>query len=208
MKRPELLLVAGPNGSGKTTVTKRLRQDRWSDDVEYLNPDEVAKDRFGDWNSPQAVVAAANWVTARREELLSQRKGIALETVLSTSEKIEFVRRAHAAGYFVRVFFVGTTTPTINAARIAARVMGGGHTVPIEKVVSRYAKSLSHLPIAIALAARVYLFDNSIDGDDARLCVRTTDGKIRKIYLDLPDWVANAIAGFERHTDFVDLRAA
>ena len=71
MKRPELLLVAGPNGSGKTTVTKRLRQDRWSDDVEYLNPDEVAKDRFGDWNSPQAVVAAANWVTARRDPLQS-----------------------------------------------------------------------------------------------------------------------------------------
>jgi predicted ABC-type ATPase len=53
---PVLLVIAGPNGSGKTTVTVRLRQDRWSEDVEYLNPDDIARDRFGDWNSPEAVM--------------------------------------------------------------------------------------------------------------------------------------------------------
>jgi predicted ABC-type ATPase len=45
--KPVLLVIAGPNGSGKTTVTVRLRADRWSEDVEYLNPDDVARDRFG-----------------------------------------------------------------------------------------------------------------------------------------------------------------
>ena len=50
--KPVLLVIAGPNGSGKTTVTGRLRRDHWSDGVEYLNPDEVALERFGDWNSP------------------------------------------------------------------------------------------------------------------------------------------------------------
>ncbi len=69
--KPVLLVVAGPNGSGKTTVTVRLRAERWSEGVEYLNPDEVARDRFGDWNSPEAVLSAAQWTADRREKLLS-----------------------------------------------------------------------------------------------------------------------------------------
>jgi predicted ABC-type ATPase len=48
--RPALLVIAGPNGSGKTTITARLRQEQWSHGVEYLNADDVARDRFGDWN--------------------------------------------------------------------------------------------------------------------------------------------------------------
>jgi hypothetical protein len=28
-------------------------------DVEYLNPDDIARDRFGDWNSPEASLKAA-----------------------------------------------------------------------------------------------------------------------------------------------------
>jgi predicted ABC-type ATPase len=70
-------MIAGPNGAGKTTVTVRLREERWSDGVEYLNPDDIARDRFGDWNSPDAVLNAARWTESRREELLSQRRGIA-----------------------------------------------------------------------------------------------------------------------------------
>jgi predicted ABC-type ATPase len=85
--RPVLFVVAGPNGSGKTTVTERLRAERWSEGVEYLNPDEVARDRFGDWNSREAVLDAARWTDARREELLASGQGIAFETVLSIEGK-------------------------------------------------------------------------------------------------------------------------
>ena len=61
---PVLLVVAGPNGAGKTTVADRLRRDHWSEGVEYFNPDEVARDRFGSWHAPAAVIAAANWTAA------------------------------------------------------------------------------------------------------------------------------------------------
>jgi predicted ABC-type ATPase len=53
-----LLVIAGPNGAGKTTVTARLRADHWSEGVEYINPDDIAQERFGDWNSPDAVLRA------------------------------------------------------------------------------------------------------------------------------------------------------
>jgi predicted ABC-type ATPase len=205
---PVLLVIAGPNGAGKTTVTARLREERWSEGVEYLNPDEVARDRFGDWNSPESVLAAARWTDARREELLAGCRGIAFETVLSTTAKLEFLASAKAKGYFVRVFFIGTSDPRINAARVAGRVMAGGHTVPIEKIVSRYARSTSNLSVAIRLADRVYVYDNSLDGVGARLCLRTQDGLLRKVYGDLPEWIESVARTLSRHPEFVDARAA
>jgi predicted ABC-type ATPase len=204
---PVLLVIAGPNGAGKTTVTVKLRAEKWSDEVEYLNPDDIARDRFGDWNSPQASLDAARWTSERRERLLAARAGIAFETVFSANDKLDFVARAKAAGYFVRVFFVGTSDPRINAARVANRVIQGGHTVPIDKIVSRYAKSLANLAPAIRIADRVYIYDNSIEDVEARLCARTSDGALRKIYGPLPAWVAATIDSLPRHPDFTDVRA-
>lgn len=116
LESPVLLVIAGPNGAGKTTVTEQLRRDRWSEGVEYINPDEIARDRFGDWNSPIAVAEAARWASHGRGELLATGAGMAFETVFSAPDKLEFVARARRLGYFVRVFFVGTQSPTINAA--------------------------------------------------------------------------------------------
>ncbi len=204
--RPTLLVIAGPNGSGKTTVTVRLRADHWSDGVEYLNPDDIAQDRFGDWNAPDAVLQAARWTSQRRDELLAARRGVAFETVFSAPDKLDFLERARSAGYFVRVFFIGTSDPRINAARVADRVIRGGHTVPIDKIVHRYERSLANLPQAIELAHRVYIFDNSIDGVDARLCCRTKDGQLRKVYGPLPAWVEVVVGALPRHAEFTDLR--
>jgi predicted ABC-type ATPase len=205
---PVLLVIAGPNGAGKTTVTTRLRNERWSEGVEYLNPDEVARDRFGDWNSPTAVRQAADWTDRRREELLALRQGIAFETVFSTDAKVDFLLRAKAVGYFVRVFFIGTEDPRINAARVANRVIGGGHTVPIEKIVSRFERSMANLAPAIAVSDRTYIYDNSVDDVEAALCARTQAGELRKVYRSLPGWVADAVAALPRHAEFVDLSAA
>lgn len=177
---PVLLVIAGPNGSGKTTVTARLRATHWSRGVEYLNPDEIARDKFGDWNSPEAVRKAAAWTEARREELLQSQAGLAFETVFSTDGKVDFVKRVKDAGYFVRVFFIGTSDPKINAARVAARVMEGGHTVPIEKIISRYGRSMANLSSAIRLADRVYIFDNSVDGVEAAMCARRKTPSLEK----------------------------
>jgi predicted ABC-type ATPase len=186
-------MIAGPNGSGKTTVTVSLRRDQWSEGVEYINPDDIAKEKFGDWNSRDAILSAANWAQNRREELLAQRAGIAFETVFSAPDKI-------------RVFFVSTSDPRINASRVMQRVMDGGHTVPLEKIVSRYDKSMINLAAAIEIADRVYLYDNSIENAEANLCARVSDGMIRKIYGELPFWVEKAITRLTKHPKFEDAR--
>ncbi len=204
--QPVLIVVAGPNGSGKTTLTARLKQDHWSEGVEYLNPDDIARDRFGNWNSPEAVLAAARWTENRREQLVRDGAGIAFETVLSAPDKLQFLQRARAAGYFVRAFFVGTSNPAINAARVAARLMEGGHQVPIEKIVARYSRSLANLSVLSRIAQRTYVYDNSVDGEDARLCARFQDGLLRKLYADPPAWVMETCGHAARHSQFEDLR--
>lgn len=195
---PVLIVIAGPNGSGKTTVTARLKEDGWSEGVEYLNPDDIARDRFGDWNSAEASRQAAEWTSARREALLAARASIAFETVFSAPDKLDFVRRAVTAGYFVRVFFIGTSDPRINAARVADRVLAGGHQVPVDKIVARYERSMANLAAVVLVAQRVYLVDNSVDGSPARVCARTCDGTLLKVYLPVPVWVATALDGVPR----------
>jgi predicted ABC-type ATPase len=125
---------------------------------------------------------AAIWVSERRDALLAARAGIAFETVFSTQEKLQFLERAKNAGYCLRVFFVGSRDPRINASRVAGRMLQGRHAVPLEKILSRYEKSMRNLKPACALAGRVYLYDNSEEDREARLCARLHNGQVRKVY--------------------------
>lgn len=56
---PTLCIVAGPNGSGKTTTTTELLKYEWAENIVYINPDNIAQEQFGDWNSPKAILQAA-----------------------------------------------------------------------------------------------------------------------------------------------------
>lgn len=157
-KKPEMIIIAGPNGSGKTSVTKRFLHHEWAAGTLYINPDEIANDVFGDWNSHDSILKAANYSSELREKCLKERKSFVFETVMSADDKIDFIIRAKQAGFFIRLFFISTSHPTINAARIAARVMKGGHDVPITKIVSRYYKSIENCKMVSSIVDRLYVY--------------------------------------------------
>ena len=187
--KPVLIVIAGPNGSGKTTITTKILHHQWMEDAVYINPDQIAKDKFGDWNSVEAVMQSVKYCEALREECLAERKSLIFETVLSANDKLDYIRRAKDAGFFIRIFFVSTNHPTINAARIAHRVMEGGHDVPISKIISRYFKSILNCRRISRLADRTYIYDNSVDGQEAQLLFRFVDGKLFKQYVkEIPEW--------------------
>jgi len=140
-KRPTLCVVAGPNGSGKTTTTVQLLNNEWAIDSLYINPDNIAQELFGDWNSPEAVVKAAEHATKLRYECLEQKRDFVFETVFSSAEKLEFLQKAKEAGFFIRLFYVCTSAPAINVARITQRYLNGGHEVPISLPGDRYLAS-------------------------------------------------------------------
>ena len=188
-RKPTLCIVAGPNGSGKTTTTVQLLNNEWAADSIYINPDNIAQDTFGDWNSPEAVLKAAEEATRLRYDCLENGCDFVFETVFSSSEKLEFLRKVKDAGYFIGLFYVCTSDPAINVARITQRYMNGGHEVPISKIISRYYKSLLNAAKAISFVDRAYIYDNSVDNQLPSLLYRTTDGQLFKQYTnDIPQW--------------------
>lgn len=190
MKKPLLIIIAGPNGSGKTTITSRVVHHEWAETCEYINPDDIAQNKFGSWNDQNSILKAAQYSDERREWLIANHKDLIFETVLSSPGKVEFVKRAIAQGYFVRIFYISTLHPSINASRVARRVLKGGHDVPITKIVSRYNKSLQNIATLLPLVDRVYFYDNSVDDVEACLLLRTSNGKIQKQYVNtLPEWL-------------------
>lgn len=189
LKRPTLCIVAGPNGSGKTTTTIQLLANEWAEDSQYINPDNIAQETFGDWNSQDAVLKAAQLATQKRYECLEKKENFVFETVFSSSEKLDFVRKAKEAGFFIRFFFVCTNNPSINAQRVAKRFMEGGHEVPISKIISRYYKSIENAAEAINLVDRAYIYDNSVEDELPQLLYRTSEGQVIKQYTsNIPDW--------------------
>lgn len=189
MRKPVLIVIGGPNGSGKTSTTRLVIKHEWAEQCVYINPDEIAQNKFGDWNDPQAVRQAVEYCEEWREQLLKDHKDFIFETVLSSDGKVDFLKRAKEEGYFIRIFFICTQNPTINAARIAKRVMEGGHDVPIQKIISRYEKALVNAIRVARFVDRAYFYDNSIDNQNAQLLFRTTDGRFTKQYVSkLPEW--------------------
>jgi predicted ABC-type ATPase len=196
-EKPRLIVVAGPNGAGKTAITEQLLRHEWMGGCEYINPDFIAHEEFGDWNDPEIVLKAARLATERRERCLVERRSLAFETVLSMPDKVEFICRARAKGFFVRLFFVGTDDPSINAKRVAMRVMQGGHDVPISKIIKRHSRSLASCALAARVSDRAYVYDNSVEEVLARLLFRTVDGYLEKTYGDLNPWAREILNQIE-----------
>ena len=96
-----------------------------------------------------------------RHKLMECSKFFTFETVMSFTDKVEFLRKAQSRGYRTYLYYVATEDPTINISRVRYRVKMGGHSVPENKIVSRYQRSLDLLIEAIQFTNRAYIFDNS-----------------------------------------------
>ena len=44
MKKPVLIIIAGPNESGKTSITSKILQHEWVESCLYINPDNIANE--------------------------------------------------------------------------------------------------------------------------------------------------------------------
>ena len=89
--KPVLIVIAGPNGSGKTSVTSKLLHHEWMEDAIYINPDIVAQEKYGDWNSPETIMKSVKYCEELREKCLRDKQSLIFETVLSVEDKVDYI---------------------------------------------------------------------------------------------------------------------
>ena len=129
-----------------------------------------------------------------RHQLLKSKISFTFETVMSSPDKVEFLKRAQESGYRTYLYFIATQDPFINISRVENRVKLGGHSVPKEKILSRYYRSLELLSEAIKYSNRAYIFDNS--SQEKSWLAEVTDGKkfeYRSKFV--PEWLNKYLLG-------------
>ena len=149
-KKPEVVVFAGPNGSGKSTFTELLKPP-----IDYINADEIKK------NLKCTDLEAAQLAERQREEHLEQMSEFCFETVLSTERNIKLLQKARQRGYFIRCYYILTADPMINVLRVKSRVEAGGHSVPEDKIVTRYDRALNLVKELVKLCDICHIYDNS-----------------------------------------------
>jgi predicted ABC-type ATPase len=129
-----------------------------------------------------------------RQKLLQKRVSFSFETVMSSPDKVALLEQAQSLGYRTYLYYIATEDPSINVARVKARVNLGGHDVPEDKIVSRYARSLDLLLPAVKHTHRAYLFDNSRHGGDHLWVAEITNGQDLVLLCDpMPRWFQKAV---------------
>lgn len=157
---PRMILIAGPNGSGKSTLTNKLMSKGFDFGI-YINPDEIAARLSG--SDIERTRLAQGMADAQRLKLRSAGVSHSFESVMSHPSKIDYMVQAKADGFDVMLVFVGIDDPQTNIQRVANRVKSGGHPVPIDKILARYARTMDMLFDAAMTANHALIFDNSGD---------------------------------------------
>jgi predicted ABC-type ATPase len=162
-ERPILWIVAGPNGSGKSSIYQDADIESFARSVWIINPDLLAA-RIRDVEGLKlyaANLAAVQRIEAWLETSIRAHQTVGVETVLSTDKYRRLVIAAKALRFEIRLTYVILDSPERNIERVRARVAKGGHAVPEDKIVERYARSLEQLPWFLEQADEASLFDNS-----------------------------------------------
>jgi predicted ABC-type ATPase len=195
-----VVVFAGPNGSGKTSLIDEIKQTGLATvrgvyplPAYFINPDQVAKDLQGDFPDQNARDEAAQSAAMRiRAEATASKLPFAFETVMSHPSRINEMLMLKEQGYRLFLTFITTEDPEKNVARVTLRYETGmttGHYVAPDKVRERYHRTLALLPRAAEIADAVYIYDNSADFEKPKLQAVIERDVLFAISPNAKDWV-------------------
>jgi predicted ABC-type ATPase len=156
---PNLYIVAGCNGAGKTTASFTILPEMLSC-REFVNADSIAAG-LSPFNPESVAIEAARLMLSRIQELLESRGDFAFETTLATRSYVSLVKEAQATGYKVTLLFMWLDSPATAVRRVAGRVAKGGHSIPVEVIERRYFRGIINLVnLYIPICNRWMIVDN------------------------------------------------
>ena len=180
-KRPLLITIAGPNGAGKSTF---YHSHLAAAGLPFVNADVIAREMRID------SYAAANIASGMRKHYLQEKISFVFETVFSdpAGDKLSFLKNAEEVGFTVILVFIGISSATVSEERVGMRILQGGHDVPLDKIQSRYPRTMANLASAIGTVQNVFVYDNSNIAEPYQQLAIFSRGELLWRREKLPTW--------------------
>ena len=157
--QPNVYIVAGPNGAGKSTFARLFLPD-YADCREFVNADLIAAG-LSPFNPESVAIKAGRLMLERIETLSRARVDFGFETTLAGRSIAPLLRKLRDEGYRTHLFFLWLPMEDLALARVRARVLSGGHSVPEETIRRRFSRGLANLFKLAPLLDTCLFFDSS-----------------------------------------------
>ena len=182
MARPRILVLAGVNGAGKSSIGGDMLHQAG---IPWFNPDTFTRELVAATGSPLADANAAAWQEdlRRLNAAIAHGEDYAFETTLGGNTIAARLGDA-SESHDVLMWFCGLDSPEHHMARVRLRVSHGGHDIPEAKIRERYRSSIANLVALLPHLSRLQVYDNSRDAGpgtpvaDPRLLLQMEGGRI------------------------------
>ena len=172
---PNLYVIAGPNGSGKTTFASEFLP-KYADRPAFINADTLARGLSG--FSPDTVALKAGRILLEQiDAYATKQMDFAFETTLSGTHYLARLKALREKGYAIHLFFLWIHDVQLSLARVASRVRMGGHEIAEPVVRRRFHKGIANFLQRYQVVVDSWmLFDNS--GSTPHLIAENTLGRM------------------------------
>lgn len=158
--QPVCTVIAGPNGSGKTTFAMVYLEEAAKCE-NFINADLIAAQLAPDDPARQWMKASRILLNEGRE-FVRQRRSFAFETTLAGRSYLRMTRELIQTGWQVNLIYLWLPNVDISRERVAERVAHGGHHVPEKFLVRRYPRSIANLlDLYSPMCTSTICYDNS-----------------------------------------------
>lgn len=179
-----MFLIAGVNGSGKSTFTKTIIKK--FPFLRVIDPDAIAKEMTGSFTTIDSKQLSAGRTALLNVQLCIERQEpFIVESTISGRTYLKYLKQAKESGFKTILIYVGLSNAETSVKRVKARVSEGGHHISIDDIQRRYPKSLQNLKSHIQLCDLVYIYDNS---DHYKLVAGYRDNHLHR-QIDIPAWL-------------------
>lgn len=156
----KIIVVGGPNGSGKTSFAQSYLTKLPNHPV-FLNPDLIASG-FSFVDFEKASFQAGRILIKEVKDRISSGESLSFESTLSGRTWFPILNEAKNRGYEIEFYFVMLKNMNLNLSRIKSRVQSGGHNIPKESVIRRHSRVFDNFwNLYRPLSKNWYIFDNS-----------------------------------------------